>query len=335
MKAGLLFFIRLLASLAVLFFVVFGTGCGGGSSSYGPNSPPAANNGNSGINNSTSQTNNGGLTLIASGASSSVAALSQPRSIVVDPSGSYAYVANYGNGTVSEYQIGSNGVLSAIGYVQDGSSSEPASIAVAGSYVYVANYGTGAVSEYQIGSGGALSAIGSVSDGLSSEPVSIAATGSYVYVANYGAGAVSEYQIDAGGALSAIGTLSVTKACSVTADLKASYVYVANLDNSTVDDCAINSDGSLTVNSNGSAGLAGVDSVMVNPIGSYAYMTDSDGSVYGYQIGANGALTSIGSVSDGPGSAPRSVAVTPGKYLYVANSGNNTISEYQISAQRP
>ena len=37
-----------------------------------------------------------------------------PRSVTVDPSGRYAYVANFGSANVSQYTIGADGSLTAI-----------------------------------------------------------------------------------------------------------------------------------------------------------------------------------------------------------------------------
>ena len=40
-----------------------------------------------------------------------------PISLVVDPSGQYVYVVNYGNNTISQYTIGSNSALTSIKHV--------------------------------------------------------------------------------------------------------------------------------------------------------------------------------------------------------------------------
>jgi len=84
-----------------------------------------------------------------------------PDSITVDPSGKYAYVANYLDGTVSEYTIGNTGALTTMATPTVGipsTTAHPLSITTdpSGKYVYVANSGDGTVSKYTIGTTGVL-----------------------------------------------------------------------------------------------------------------------------------------------------------------------------------
>ena len=79
-----------------------------------------------------------------------------PTSMAVDPTGRYAYVAN-DDGTVSQFAIGANGVLSAMVPASVVAGIRPTGITVdpTGRYVYVSNdFGT--VSQYNIGPTGGL-----------------------------------------------------------------------------------------------------------------------------------------------------------------------------------
>ena len=98
-----------------------------------------------------------------------------PWFVTVDPSGRYAYVANFGFSTVSLCTIGAGGAISGCP-ASYGSGTSPYYITVdpTGHFVYVANYDSNSVSEYSLGTGGALSGIGTIATG--SEPVSIAVT---------------------------------------------------------------------------------------------------------------------------------------------------------------
>jgi len=74
----------------------------------------------------------------------------EPSAIVVDPSYSYAYVANYLDDTVTAFSI-SNGVLTRIGNFTAGL--EPVAIGIDPStshFLYTANYLDGTVSGFQI-----------------------------------------------------------------------------------------------------------------------------------------------------------------------------------------
>ena len=153
----------------------------------------------------------GVLTLNTSTANSTgtVNAGLNPVSVTVDPTGQYAYVANYGDGTVSQYTIDTPssltpGALAPMSAPTVLVGSNPISVTVApsGSHVYVANYSSGAsagtVSEYSIGTGGALATIGTVGTGKNPSSVTVDPSGQYAYVANLGDGTVSQYTISSG-----------------------------------------------------------------------------------------------------------------------------------------
>jgi 6-phosphogluconolactonase (cycloisomerase 2 family) len=81
-----------------------------------------------------------------------------PASITVDPSGKYAYVANFGDGTVSQYTIGAGGALTAMAKATVAAGTNPYSVTVdpLGQYVYVANEGGNNISQYTIGTPSSL-----------------------------------------------------------------------------------------------------------------------------------------------------------------------------------
>jgi YVTN family beta-propeller protein len=224
-----------------------------------------------------------------------------PSSLVVDPSGRLAYVAN-GDGSVpynvAMYTInGTTGALTSIGTIAAGTG--PVSVAVdpSGKFAYVANeYDppglTGNVSMYTINATtGALASIGTIAAGTAPVFVAVDPAGKFAYVTNSGSNDVSMYTIDATtGALTFIGSIA-----------------------------------------------AGADpvSVAVDPAGKFAYVAnwttyDTDGSVSMYTIDATtGGLTLIGTI--GTEVSPTSIAIHPsGKFAYVTNSGSNSVSMYSI-----
>jgi DNA-binding beta-propeller fold protein YncE len=75
------------------------------------------------------------------------------------------YAENYCSNTVSEYAIGTGGVLTALGTVATGNSPWFITIDPTGSEVYVVNFNDSTVSEFSIGAGGALGVIGTVPTG--------------------------------------------------------------------------------------------------------------------------------------------------------------------------
>jgi 6-phosphogluconolactonase (cycloisomerase 2 family) len=110
----------------------------------------------------------------------SVAAGTEPVFLAFDPTGKYAYEANYtvdfsaAAGTVSQYAVGSGGQLTPLSPATVVAGTGPGWIAFDpfGKYAYVVNIGNGTqpgtVSEYAIGTGGDLTLVGTAVAGLSS-----------------------------------------------------------------------------------------------------------------------------------------------------------------------
>jgi DNA-binding beta-propeller fold protein YncE len=101
-----------------------------------------------------------------------------PSAATVDPSGHFAYVANWGDDTVSQFSIGSGGQLTPLTPATVATGKAPVSITVdsSGHYAYVANSGqsgvqtVGTVTEYSIGADGTLTPL---------NPASVSAAGTF------------------------------------------------------------------------------------------------------------------------------------------------------------
>ncbi len=110
----------------------------------------------------------------------------QPVSIAVDPSGSYADVANTGSATghgIFRFSVGIDGKLTSQGRVAEGLDPRSVSIAQSGKYVYVVNTGDDTVSQFSVGANGNLAPLGSIKvvgkakpAGMTNHPVHIATT---------------------------------------------------------------------------------------------------------------------------------------------------------------
>ncbi len=286
-----------------------------------------------------------------------------PRSVAVDHSGKFAYVANYGFadtflGSVSMYSINpTTGALTSIG-PPVAAEHGPFSAAVhpSGKFAYVADFGdegggedVGDVSVYTINATtGALTPTGTINGvcGISlCEPVSVAVdpSGKFAYVANVGGPAptlVSMFTIDAtSGALTSIGSIAAGgSAISVAVDPTGKFAYVVTESNppgsaGNVSMYTINATtGALTSIGTIAAGLSPTR-IAIDPSGKFAYVTNpGSNDVSMYTINATtGGLTSIGLMA--AGTRPASVAVHPSaKFAYVTNSGSDDVSMYSINA---
>ena len=126
-----------------------------------------------------------------------------PDSVTVDPSGTYVYVANFGDNDVSQYRINADGSLTAITTaVPAGSGPYSITVDPSGKYAYVANSDSNDISQYRINADGSLTAITTaVPAGSSPWSITVDPSDKYAYVANHDSNDVSQYNITADGSL--------------------------------------------------------------------------------------------------------------------------------------
>jgi 6-phosphogluconolactonase (cycloisomerase 2 family) len=225
-----------------------------------------------------------------------------PTSVVVDPSGKFAYVAN-GNG-VTMYTINvTTGALTSIGTIAVEGSPDSVAVDPAGKFAYVTSSSSD-VSMFTIdATTGALTSIGTIAAGTNDSSVAVDPTGAFAYVTNFNSNNVSMYTIDVTtGALTSIGSIAAgTGPVSVAVDPAGKFAYVANSAN--------DADGSVsmytidpTTGALTSIGTIATEtfptSIVVHPSGKFAYLTNSgSNSVSIYSIdSATGALTLLGTI---------------------------------------
>jgi len=162
-----------------------------------------------------------------------------PSSVVVDPSGKFAYVANANAntpggsaGSVFMYTINATtGALTSIGTIATGT--DPVSVAVdpAGKFAYVTNSNSNDISMYTIdATTGALTSIGTIATGTDPVSVAVDPAGKFAYVTNSNSNDVSMYTIDATtGALTPIGTIpAALSPTSIAVHPSGKFAYVTN-----------------------------------------------------------------------------------------------------------
>ena len=139
-----------------------------------------------------------------------IAAGTDPVSVVVDPSGQFVYAANSRSNDVSMYTINTTtGALTSVGTIAAGT--VPVSVVVdpSGKFAYVANESSNDVSMYTINTTtGALTPIGTIAAGSTPTSIAVHPSGKFAYVTNFDSNDVSTYSIDgATGSLTLIGTI--------------------------------------------------------------------------------------------------------------------------------
>jgi DNA-binding beta-propeller fold protein YncE len=261
-----------------------------------------------------------------------------------------AYVANQVESTVSQYDIGAGGPLTAKAppTVPTGANgSDPFGVVVSPdrASVYVINHGADSIAQYDIGADGGLSpkAPATVADtGSNPNGIAISLDGSSVYVAN-GSGVVSQYDVGAGGKLSPKATPTVAEGntpFAITVSTNGASVYVTNASTNGaggVSEYDVGAGGALTPKDTQTVAAGSSPSgIAVSPDGTSVYVANRSGGVSQYNVGGSGALTPKATPIVNAATGAYGIAVSPdGLSVYATNIGSNGaggLSEYDVGA---
>lgn len=224
------------------------------------------------------------------------------ESLNFDPSRKHAYLANLGASTIDEYNVDSDATLSYFGSVeldQGANSTEPSIVvfSASGKYAYATSESrtNHKLTEFTVRSDGALVKVGSIDTGNDVGHIVVDPLGRFLYVTSYFGNTISRYPINADGTLSTAITPLPTGAgpFAITQTPNAAYVYVTNL-------------GTL-----------------------FPPYIPVPGSISEYSVGADGSLTSIGTINAGTG--PGFLTVSPdSKFAYVGNLHDTSVMVFAI-----
>jgi 6-phosphogluconolactonase (cycloisomerase 2 family) len=254
----------------------------------------------------------------------------------------FVYAVNNTSNTISQYNIGSNGTLSAMtpSTVAGFWNSNIIATDAAGKYAYMANMdvGANAIVQYTINTNGTLSAMSPFSVTAQKFPcfVAVDPTGKYAYVTNQGNNTVSQYTIGSNGSLSAMNPATVaagTNPWAIAIDPLGRFAYVINTVGNTISQYSIGTDGHLSaiiapVVSTGSTPCY----IAIDPKGKYLYVVNyNNANISQYTIGSDGSLSAMSPTTIVTGSYPYSIVVDPtGKYAYAVSYLRDSIYQYYI-----
>jgi DNA-binding beta-propeller fold protein YncE len=288
------------------------------------------------------------------GIAATTVAISQGSSPVVAVP-QYAYVANNGDSTVSQYTIDANGGLAAMANPTVATGAHPAAVTVdpSGRYAYVVNFSDNTLSQYTIGADGSLAPMTPATVVTDVTPVAIVIdpSGTYAYVANAGAynantnsyaPTVSQYSISSSGALQPLSPALFTWGSgdglnAIAVDPSGQNVYVVSSHSlwqftrngfNAAATVPFTATGSLAPTVLSPSTLSqGIDFTF-DPSGRFAYAQDV--LLEQYTVGGTGTLTAITTPTAIGGGA--SVVVDPsGKYVYAAD-GATQLSQYSMGS---
>ncbi len=241
-----------------------------------------------------------------------------PGFVALHPEGTYAYVTNAWDTTVSVIDIASRTVVAT---VEVGPWGGPMGVTCSpgGDRVYAANWKGDIVTVIDTASNSVAATItvGDAPYGVAARPDS-----AKVYVTHYYDGTVSV--ID-GATNTVVGTISVSSgAYGVAFSPDGARAYVSNKFDGTVSVIDAASDSVITTIGVGSSPL----SLAVRPDGMRVYVTqETEHTIAIIDTASDAVVATVGA----GGLVPRGIAVSPdGTLLYVANAGSNTVSVMEI-----
>ncbi len=310
-----------------------------------PGTMAFASNFNSGtISEFTRNTNNGNLKLVGT---VSAGSKQGPKGMAITPNNSFLYAANFKDGKIFEYSIGSGAVLTSLGSVSDGSTSGPEQIEInpAGTFLWVTNFGNGTISGWSIGSTGTLTSVQTIT-GLSGPfGMAINSSGDILYVSDNAAGLIYTFTVSASGILSQNGSPvnslgSATGSPGLMAiDPTGSFLYVDDITNGVVSLFNITSGtpafGAIYPSTFSTTTPVGI-AIASLPAATYVLTANQQaGNVWAFQILNNGVL-SVPPLSSGSVSAPTGLAVdSTNAFAYTANQGDGTVGIFELNIACP
>jgi 6-phosphogluconolactonase len=170
-----------------------------------------------------------------------------PVSVNVLASGSYVYVANESDATLSAFQVGSSGALTSVGTFPVGVAPNAIASDPTNKFLYVTDGAANQMIGFLVQLNGTLIAMQTPfkTDNLP-DAVAVDPRGIYIYVANYNANDVSAYTIDraTGNATQISGSTAYAvdtgPTCVLIEPAEARYVYTSNFLGNTVSGLAVN-----------------------------------------------------------------------------------------------
>jgi 6-phosphogluconolactonase len=270
----------------------------------------------------------------------------------------FVYVAGPGAPEVFQFQMHSNGSLSALDPGNAASGTTPAAVVVhpSGDFAYIANSAGNTVTLLSVNRGNGQLTVPVNSSPIppptpsnifntGAGPVAIAISphGTFLYVVNKGSGDVSAFTVDPTN-----GNLGAVQGSPFSTGMPhpGSITILPNTDIILVTDATVGAISAFNAGTNGALTLALANSpvggpgsapsfIAAEPTGHFFYIADTaHNSILGFSISTQtGVATPITGSPFPAGSQPVAITTTPGgALLYVANQGSNNVSAFVIDA---
>jgi 6-phosphogluconolactonase len=273
--------------------------------------------------------------------------LGNQGAIALDEDGRLLYAVNAGSNDISVFAVRGTS-LRLIQTVATGGV-RPVSLTMDDDLLYVLNAGSDSISGYRINNWGGLRPLANSSRGLSgagtaAAQISLAPDGRTLVITEKATNNLVVYPLDARGLPAATPTIVASSGTTPFGfsfngrrQLIVSEAFGGAAGRSAVSSYQLRRDGSLrVVSASVATGQTAACWIVNTPDRRFAYTTNTgSGNISGYRVGGGGVLTRFddgGVTADlGAGSGPIDMGITPdGDYVYVLNSGNQSISLMRV-----
>jgi 6-phosphogluconolactonase len=230
------------------------------------------------------------------------------------------------------------GAVTSLPAIGTGTATGPSGITISpdAKFLFVALASAGAVQTYSIQSDGALTPAGlAVPAGTAPTGLALSPDGKTLYVTDSSAHTLRAFGVSSAGGLNDLGQQDAgTSPTGVVVSPGNSNVYVLDAGASKVLKFPILTGGAVGAGSQAADTGAAPSSIAIASNGTSLFVTNqTDGSVSGYEVTSNGALTAHFGSPFSTGAAPRQVVVSPTPpYAFVANGPSQPLSVLSVTS---
>lgn len=266
--------------------------------------------------------------------------------LVMHRNGKHLYAADLSSDAIAHFAINPDGSLDYVGNVDAGDGPYRMAMHPSANYLYAANRLDGSLSQYRIRANGTLEALAPpLAVGGQLEGVTLDASGRYLYASDLSGDKVWQFRITGNGTVTpltpdAIAVASDIAPRNLVASPASARLYLSDSSSATMLAFDIGSNGTLTAASPDRLALDSYATDMTFTVGAplrssprAAYVINgSDDDISQFLLDGDGTLSGIGDSNAATGASPSAITAHPsGKYLYVANFSDDTISQFRRS----
>lgn len=270
--------------------------------------------------------------------------------LVISRDGDRLYATDLALDRVARFDVGDDGALTYVDYVDAGDAPYQLAAHPDKDYVYVANRLDGTISQYRVVSGGALEPLAEplhvaqdVNINVQLEGLVIDHGGRFLYASDLANDTIWQFRIQNDGGLEALATPSIDVPADVTpralvASPVSDRIYLSDSSGSAMLAFTFAGNGELAPMTPDRLALDAWPSDMVFTTGAAltaharaAYVINgNDDDISQFTLDDEGTLTPLGDANPATGDFPVAIAAHPtGDYFYVANAGDNTVSQFR------